>query len=764
MSVPISPVTNNQVFGTWLARTNQISAVISANVVTTDNTALGGFTSGNGTVNGYFNANTLIARDSLRGGNVTASNTLLVTSNAIFQYGVSNVLYLTSNTLSTNVFANVTTITLKSSTNTSVLSNNLIVNTSFDSTINSNNVYVNSNIYAVGNVYLNSTSSYTMLRLNSTACTAIINGASFTVNSNTYLNGAWANVTANLYVGNYANIVGSANVGGTFGVTGAANVISTLGVGGLISGFGGSTITGTANASVAINVGANVNVNTSTIQIGNDVVNSVSNSTNIKLANNTSNLIITPVSVFVGNSVSNLVSNSISITLANTTANLIITPVSVFVGNSVSNLAANSINLIVSNTISTSILTPATLVIGNGATTQTTSIISLANSTGNVQITPGTTSILATGLVNAAAFTTTGNANASIFYAGANTLLSNTNLLWTGNTTNSPTISLSNTGALLIGNGAATANATTIKVNLANSSGNIVLTTISIQLSNATSNVFVANVTSVNVVTNAYFSNTVTMAGSWANVTGALAVQSTSQFNDLVTVSNSTDRKGMTVYGTLLANNDLQVKGNLSVTGALTYNGTGTASIIPNAVNYDLGIATPTGSSYRWQGVYGLTGNFSSNVVTANLYVTQLSSFTNTATFSNTTIMNGMLTANAGIKFIDGTVINSLSNTTSGTSTQTIDSFDITVYRSAEYSVTIKDTTNGGSSYQISKLIVVHDGVTSYLTEYAVVATNINPMGLFTADISGSNMNLKFQPNVNITSASLKIARISMAV
>ena len=58
MSVTISPVANNQSFGTWLGRTNQLTTIMSTNVVSTDNTVSGGITSGNGTVNGYFGSNT----------------------------------------------------------------------------------------------------------------------------------------------------------------------------------------------------------------------------------------------------------------------------------------------------------------------------------------------------------------------------------------------------------------------------------------------------------------------------------------------------------------------------------------------------------------------------------------------------------------------------------------------------------------------------------------------------------------------------------
>ena len=48
MSVIVSPVTNTSTFGTWLARTNEIALIITTNAVTTDTTAIGGFTVGNG--------------------------------------------------------------------------------------------------------------------------------------------------------------------------------------------------------------------------------------------------------------------------------------------------------------------------------------------------------------------------------------------------------------------------------------------------------------------------------------------------------------------------------------------------------------------------------------------------------------------------------------------------------------------------------------------------------------------------------------------
>jgi hypothetical protein len=83
--------------------------------------------------------------------------------------------------------------------------------------------------------------------------------------------------------------------------------------------------------------------------------------------------------------------------------------------------------------------------IGNNSTTQTTSIITVANSAGNVQITPGTTSINATGSINAASHTvgtstianatgvyTTGTVNAASHTIGTTLIANTTGLYHTG--------------------------------------------------------------------------------------------------------------------------------------------------------------------------------------------------------------------------------------------------------------------------------------------------------------------------------------------
>ena len=74
----------------------------------------------------------------------------------------------------------------------------------------------------------------------------------------------------------------------------------------------------------------------------------------------------------------------------------------------------------------------------------------------------------------------------------------------------------------------------------------------------------------------------------------------------------------------------------------------------------------------------------------------------------------------------------------SSTSATTIDEFAYATYRGAKYLVQITQ----GSDYQISEVLLIHNGTTTSITEYGVLETNA-ALGTITADISGSNARLR---------------------
>ena len=109
----------------------------------------------------------------------------------------------------------------------------------------------------------------------------------------------------------------------------------------------------------------------------------------------------------------------------------------------------------------------------------------------------------------------------------------------------------------------------------------------------------------------------------------------------------------------------------------------------------------------------------------------------------------------------DGTVISShgvTSCTVASTSLTNIDSFS-TSYRSAKYIIQITQGTN----YQVSELLVLHNGSNVKSTEYSVLSTSSAPLGAFSADISGSNVVIKVTM-VSNTSCTIKSERTIITI
>ena len=84
-------------------------------------------------------------------------------------------------------------------------------------------------------------------------------------------------------------------------------------------------------------------------------------------------------------------------------------------------------------------------------------------------------------------------------------------------------------------------------------------------------------------------------------------------------------------------------------------------------------------------------------------------------------------------------------------SATTVAQYETETFNGAYYVVCVEDTTN--SHYQISEVIVVDDGTTAFITEYAINQTVTN-LGDFDATISGDNTLLTFTP---IASANVQV-------
>jgi hypothetical protein len=89
--------------------------------------------------------------------------------------------------------------------------------------------------------------------------------------------------------------------------------------------------------------------------------------------------------------------------------------------------------------------------------------------------------------------------------------------------------------------------------------------------------------------------------------------------------------------------------------------------------------------------------------------------------------------------------------TTTTTSQTTLHSLSLNSYRSVEYMIQI----TRGSNYQVTKILAIHDGTTTYPTEYGTLYTS-GSLGTFDVDISGGNMRLLVVPSSS-SSTSYKI-------
>lgn len=158
-----------------------------------------------------------------------------------------------------------------------------------------------------------------------------------------------------------------------------------------------------------------------------------------------------------------------------------------------------------------------------------------------------------------------------------------------------------------------------------------------------------------------------------------------------------------------------------------------------NALTIGTGLS---GTSYN--GSAGVTIAIDSTVAT----------LTGTQTLTNKTL--GAYSETTGSVVIAN---NAVVQTTIGSVQQTaVDTFATASYRSGKYLVQITQ----GSNYQVSEILVIHNGTTTSMTEYGVLETN-GTLATFAADISGGNVRLLVTMG-SATSATINIQKSTLAV
>lgn len=542
------------------------------------------------------------------------------------------------------------------------------------------------------------------------------------------------------------------------------------------------------------------NLTPSSLKLGNSIINTVVNSSSIALSNTLYDADITTISISVGNTVSYAVANLTNIKIANTLASATITPDDVRAGNSIANVVANSTVVKISNTSLTGDFFPDSIKVGNSIVNTEASIshIKIQNATSNVTITQSLISGRANAelnIINAASVTTTTGVYPTSSSVG--NALGETSRRWALNATtiNASGLITGTAGATITGmtntsvsfNAGANVTANTTALKVGNSIVNTVITSDSItgspnaqfNIVTTTGNVVSAGLfvygANVHIGNNSVNADATLRVDGTANVTGDIFVGGdltvTGNLEFLTPVSaqanlNPSSNGGLG-GGFWLGQSDAQW--NMSANSIIVY---GTSGLLPDSNTIQLGSSTK-----RWVlnantiNATGLiTGNSGASIsgtanasvafnvganVTANTTALKVGNTISNVVANSTTISVAGTTSN--IKITSSSIfVNDAKtqqelevlSTTSGTTTQVIDSFSKTLYRSAEYTLSISDVAS--NSYQISKAIAIHATNIADINEYGVIYTN-SQLGVFTASTNTTSVIVSFTPTVAST-------------
>jgi len=214
--------------------------------------------------------------------------------------------------------------------------------------------------------------------------------------------------------------------------------------------------------------------------------------------------------------------------------------------------------------------------------------------------------------------------------------------------------------------------------------------------------------------------------------------------NSIVTVGSNAAVGDASVTGNVYSNS--VVTNNISVVNSISIGNTIT---IGNSVS---NVSINTNSIFL--------GNSTTN---ATINTTSISFANSTANLSlkiptASQVSNGQYFLNANGTYAPVILQTSISNvqiTTTGVGTALIDSWPMATYNSAEYLLSVND--NNSNNHYGSKIMIVHNTTTAFITEYASYTSN-SYVGVFSTLTSGTNVLLYFTPISSNTT--VKFARV----
>jgi len=156
------------------------------------------------------------------------------------------------------------------------------------------------------------------------------------------------------------------------------------------------------------------------------------------------------------------------------------------------------------------------------------------------------------------------------------------------------------------------------------------------------------------------------------------------------------------------------------------------------------------------------TGNgFVIGILGANTITASIIKGGNVTTNTAFSIMSNTNFGNASVNVLttrnEVEQIKASSNTSTNTDLQAIDTFALADYRSGKYLISV----TSGSAYQVTELVVLHDGTNVYTTEYATILSG-STLAQFSANVLSGNIRLNATPSS--ASTTFKYQRTLLAV
>jgi len=301
MTITVANVLTTDTFGSWLTKTNTLTSIASQNAVTVDATGGGSISSGNGYVNGYFGANTLVAYTGIAGGSLAGGNTLNLLTNTAFTYTGSSLVTFAVNSVTSSV-TSVTNLFSVVATGGNIVFGGSFLNINASTTnVTSTSLNANSVVTITGNTTLKANATFASFTItgNSTVTTLLANTTNTVFVSNT-------NFSNSIIVGGIAN-VNQLNVRGAV----TSNIAGDLRIEGSVSIGGNLAYAGTTGGDIIPGSNNFFNLGNTTNRFA-----SVFSNNFIGTTVNTINLIVTGTTSFANNL---LPSSNNTFNLGNTT-------------------------------------------------------------------------------------------------------------------------------------------------------------------------------------------------------------------------------------------------------------------------------------------------------------------------------------------------------------------------------------------------------------------------------------------------------------